>query len=246
MKNWMPDASERFESYKGRVRLAVAGNPTVDADDVLQDIQAHVDAELGPTSGPVTLLALERVLESLGSPAQWEGATSGGAEAEPGVSMAEHARRFAARWETRLAGDWGSPVLLAVVTLAGLVTIETIGVLLLALAYFMGRGLLRHSSPPLTGARGTMALVPVALIAALLVGFAVATPLLIMGRASTTRALMGLGSWWILLGFAASREAERVRSALYPFADWFESTHARLLMLIGAGLLALGFLNQIT
>jgi hypothetical protein len=241
MKHWMPDASERLESYKGRVRVAVAGNPTVNADEVLQDIQAHIDAELGAGSGTVTLGALEGVLESLGSPSQWEDAAADTSADADGVF--EQARRFGAKWQTRLAGEWGAPVLLALVTLIGLFTLDSIGVLLLAFAYFMGRGVLRHASPPLTGSRRLMALAPVALISALIVGMAVATPILISGRKQTTSTLLALGSWWVLLGFAASREPARVRAGLYPLADWFEPTHGRLLIFIGAGLFALGFVN---
>jgi hypothetical protein len=245
MTTWLPDASERFESYKRRVRVAVAGNPAVDPDEVLQDIQAHVDAELGASPGPVTLNALESVLQQLGSPTSWDADTTTGRRGEPSPGLGEQLRRFSARWETRLAGDWGSPFLLLIVTLAGLITIRFGGVILLALAYFMGRGLIRHTTPPLEGGRRTMALIPVGLGAAFMVGLAVMTPLLIMGRGPMSEGLTGLGAWWTLLGFAASREAPRVRAALYPFADWFEATHARLLMFIGVAVLVLAFLNEI-
>ena len=52
MKTWTPDASEYFESWLGRVRLSVAGDPRVDADDVA--------ADLGRTSMPSSRPATNR------------------------------------------------------------------------------------------------------------------------------------------------------------------------------------------
>ncbi|MEZ5318081.1 MAG: hypothetical protein R2752_11825 [Vicinamibacterales bacterium] len=239
--NWTPEAEQRFESYKGRVRRAVAGNPTVDPDDVVQDIQAHVDAELGAASGPVTLGALEQVLETLGSPTQWDDGQAG-TDREP---LGIRARRLLRQMQAGLAGDWGLPVLLVVLTVVSLFLMRSVGLVLLALAYLTARSLLTRSTVPLGADQRKVILVPIAVVAALIVGVAVATPLLIMGRPRTVPAMTGLGVWWILLGLAASREPKRVRAALFPLADWFEPSHGRLLMLFGASLLGLAFVTAV-
>ena len=75
MKTWTPDASTHFEAWLGRARLSVACDPTVDADDIAQDLRAHVHAELEAVPEPVTVGALERVLDSLGNPTQWSDST---------------------------------------------------------------------------------------------------------------------------------------------------------------------------
>ena len=74
MKSWTPDASEYFEAWLGRVRTSVATDPTLDAEDIAQDLRAHVHAELAASPEPVTKGQLERVLDSLGSPTQWSDA----------------------------------------------------------------------------------------------------------------------------------------------------------------------------
>ena len=49
----------------------------MDPEDVAQDLRAHVHAELQEVPEPVTVGALERVLDSLGTPAQWSVTTKG-------------------------------------------------------------------------------------------------------------------------------------------------------------------------
>ena len=43
--------------------------------------------------------------------------------------------------------------------------------------------------------------------------------------------------WWILVGIVAAREPKHVRSALKPFAETFDTTHGRMLSLIGLAFL---------
>jgi hypothetical protein len=42
-----------------------------------------------------------------------------------------------------------------------------------------------------------------------------------------------VGLWWIVVGLIAGHEVKRVRSLLKRFADGFDRTHARMLMLVG-------------
>ena len=240
--NWTPEASARFESYKGRVRLAVAGNPAVDADDVLQDIQAHVQAELGASGEPITIGALDRVLEGLGSPSQWDDAEEPSSSAK--VSFRDWLRRASALWHQRLSGDWGGPVLVAVLTIVSLNLFQTVGLPLLALCYVTGRGMLTRR-PDLIGPPRWLAAVPVVTAAALIIGAVVAFPILLDGNGRRVP-FMALGFWWMLLGIAVAREPRPVRAALYPLADWFEPNHGRLMSALGIGLIALAVLRELT
>jgi hypothetical protein len=237
--NWTPEASARFESYKGRVRLAVAGNPGVDPDDVLQDIQAHVQAELGASGEPITIGALDRVLDGLGSPSQWDAVDA--PPSASGASFRDWVRRSTTLWHQRLSGDWGGPVLVAVLTVVALDSFQTIGLPLLALCYVIGRGMLARRTD-LTGPPRWLAAAPVVAAAALLIGAVVAFPILIDGNGPRVP-LMALGFWWILLGYAVAREPRPVRAALYPLAEWFEPTHGRLLTALGIAMVVLGIVR---
>lgn len=231
MRDWTPDASERLELYMGRVRATVAGAPAVDPDEVLQDIRSHVDAELASSSDPVTVGALDVVLERLGSPAQWGVAP----ETLSKVSPARRLKEAAALWQARLAGEWGTPVLLTVLAVVGALSFDFGGFLLLGLVYFIGRGMLMQAPPTLVGFRRLLVWSPVALVAAMVAGVVVTVPVL-SGFVRVPRELQLVGLWWMLLGFASSREPGRVRWALYPLANWFEPSHGRLLLLLGTGL----------
>jgi hypothetical protein len=66
-----PEAQQRLNEYLTDVRAALAGCPTVDADEIEQDICAHIAAEFPPSFGPVSKLDLEPVLARLGRPEQW-------------------------------------------------------------------------------------------------------------------------------------------------------------------------------
>ena len=123
MKTWTPDASEYFESWLGRMRLSVAGDPRVDANDVAEDLRAHVHAELAASEEPVTVCALERVLDSLGNPAQWDNGSAAGAP-QPKRSRGDWVQRNVldglSEFQARLGGDLGMPVVLLVLTVLGL------------------------------------------------------------------------------------------------------------------------------
>jgi len=71
MKELDPDASRRLEHYLGQMRAALRGSPSVDPEDVETDVTAHIQSELATVPAPVTLSALDAVLERLGSPLRW-------------------------------------------------------------------------------------------------------------------------------------------------------------------------------
>ena len=252
MKSWTPDASQHFESWLGRVRTTVSDDPTVNPDDVAQDLRAHVYAELEAAQEPVTVPDVERVLTSLGSPNDWSVLT----KEQLGLhATAVDKERFHVRLEKdvmaavrdlqqRLATtDWGMPVLLGVLSLVGVVTLnEGIGLLPLLVAYFVARSIVTYAPEKIVGRRGWFVYTPLAIGAATVTALVLCFPLMLQIGAYrgphaplfSEASIWALGLWWMIVGFVASREVKRVRTALKPFADAFDETHARMLMLIGA------------
>jgi hypothetical protein len=237
MKTWTPDAAEHLESWLGRARLSVAGDPSLDAEDIAQDLRAHVHAELEAMPEPVTMGALERVLDSLGNPAQWSDTIR-----QPTQSSAAWFERNVTNvltaWQQRLAADWGMPVLLLVLTLIAVPTFETIGAPLLLFAYFVARAQVTYAPHPVAGRRKLMVYLPLGLGAGVLTGLVLGFPLTFRSTGTNPmETLWILGSWWVLVGIVAAREPRRVRSALKPFAETFDASHGRMLTLIGAAFL---------
>ena len=239
MKTWTPDASAHFEAWLGRVRLSVAGDPTVDAEDVAHDLRAHVHAELAEIPEPVTVGALERVLDSLGNPSQWSDPVKPGESSE--AWFQRNVAGVVTEWQQKLAGDWGLPVLLLVVTLIAIPTFNWIGVPLLLFAYFVARSHVTYAPQMVVGRKRWMVYFPLAIGAGVLTGLVLGFPLtfrgLRSGYADTFETLWVLGSWWVLVGILAAREPKRVRVALKPFADAFDASHGRMLALIGGAFL---------
>lgn len=249
MKTWTPDASEHFESWLGRVRLSVAGDPSINPDDVAQDLRAHVHAELETLEEPVTVTALDRVLDGLGNPAQWTDAASPAAPASKAAWMQRSVVDAITASQKALAGDWGMPIMIAAVTLFSLPVFDDGGAFVLACMYFIARSHVTHAPQTLTGRRKWLIYLPLAIGAGLLAGLVLAFPVLLTtGTFRGTRVfgnfwqmqfqlLWSVGAWWVVVGFLTAREPKRVQSALRPFADGFAPTHGRLLMMIGAALL---------
>ena len=241
MKTWTPDASAYFEAWLGRVRSSVAADPTIDAEEIAQDLRAHVHAELEAMPEPVTKTTLEPVLASLGNPTQW---SDGVKPLQPATTVRFYtgAGDTVAEWQQKLAGEFGMPVLLAILTLIGIPTIDNvIGLPLLAFTYFVGRSHLLYAPQGLAGARKWMVYFPVAIGAGLLAGVVLAFPLTLYGPGGEEfQRMWSLGLWWILVGILAAREPRLVRSALKPFGDSFEASHGRTLSLIGASFVVAG------
>jgi hypothetical protein len=71
MKELDPEADRRLARYLDQMRAALRGSRTVDPVDVEADVTAHIQSELASLTAPVTLTALDGVLERLGSPRRW-------------------------------------------------------------------------------------------------------------------------------------------------------------------------------
>jgi hypothetical protein len=237
MKTWTPDASQHFETWLGRVRSSVARDPSLNADDIAQDLRAHVHAELETAAEPVTVGALEQVLTSLGTPPQWGGTVT---EARPRVKFYEgSAANKMTEWQELLAGEWGVPVLLFVLTIIAIPTFDSIGLPLLAVAYLVARSKAVYAPKDLDGVKKWIVYLPLAVGSGVLAGFVLAFPIII-GNANRFEMVWILGLWWVIVGLLAAREPKHVQAALQPFASGFDASHGRMLSLIGAAFVIAG------
>ena len=237
MKSWTPDASEHFEAWLGTVKRSVAADPTLNPDDITQDLRAHVHAELEAAAEPVTVGAVDQVLTSLGNPAQW-----GDSIRLPNDLKTAWFQRnvvdVVTEWQKKLAGDSGVPVLLLVLTLVAIPTFDHIGFFLLAFAYFVARAQVTYAPATLVGKKKWLIYLPLGIGSSVLAGLVLGFPFFLEGDfLQPLEGMWALGCWWILVGILAAREPKAVRAALKPFAETFEASHARLISLIGAALL---------
>jgi hypothetical protein len=65
------DAKAAYGDYLNRVRASVASAGTASPEDVLTDLREHVDQELRSSEEPVSLKAMQVILERLGDPREW-------------------------------------------------------------------------------------------------------------------------------------------------------------------------------
>jgi len=71
MIQYTPDAQALVDDYLRQVRAYVGASPTADVNDVLRDIQEHLERELAGAAQPVSADEVRPVLARLGSPAAW-------------------------------------------------------------------------------------------------------------------------------------------------------------------------------
>jgi hypothetical protein len=71
MTELTPTAESRLNAYLNELRRVLSGSPTVDPADVERDVRDHIDAALVGEAQPVGDSALNKVLQTLGSPSQW-------------------------------------------------------------------------------------------------------------------------------------------------------------------------------
>lgn len=236
MKTWMPDASDHFEAWLGRVRLSLGGDARVNADEIAQDLRAHVHAELADSPDPVTIPALERVLDGLGNPASWSEPPAPTAKPKRDWFRTNVSDAFATG-QKRLADGLALPLILVALTGLGLLQLvsnDVASVFLIGMAFLIARAHVIHAPHQVTGRRRWAFYLPLAIVLGALAGVVLAFPVVLAGRGGDawTR-IWTLGAWWVFVGFVTGREPKRVRAVLRPFADTFEPSHARVLMLIG-------------
>ena len=241
MKSWTPDASQYFETWLGRARTSVAGDPTVDPEDVAQDLRAHVHAELAAAPEPVTMGELTRVLDSLGTPAEWNVTAKDQPKERLHVRLERDVVAGVREIQKRVAADLGMPLLVGLVTFAGMVTFYDGGIFLVLLAYFVARSQVTYAPDTVTGRKRWLIYAPLAIGAGSLTALVLFFPTMLQGGPFggyfRAQDMWVLGLWWSFVGFVAAREVKRVRTLLKPFADGFERSHARMIMLVGAALM---------
>lgn len=65
------EAEKVRDKYLEKVRMYIGMSKTADADEVLRDVNEHIDRELQNSAQPVSKEDLTAVLDRLGSPRQW-------------------------------------------------------------------------------------------------------------------------------------------------------------------------------
>jgi len=64
-------ARKTLSEYLDQVKRSLKGVKYIDADEIVQNVNEHIENELGETPEPVSSEKLGAVLEKLGSPLQW-------------------------------------------------------------------------------------------------------------------------------------------------------------------------------
>ncbi|MDQ3068551.1 MAG: hypothetical protein M3R55_02330 [Acidobacteriota bacterium] len=235
MKTWTPDASQHFEAWLGRARVSIAGDPSIDPDEVAHDLRAHVHAELEAMPEPVTVKALDSVLSSLGNPTQWSDTVRPAAE-RPARWYRHNVADAVADSQRALAGEWGMPVLLALLTLLSIPTFGDGGAVLLVVAYIIARAQVRYSPRKLTGSSRWLLYMPLAVGNGLLAGMVLSFPITLGMARHRFEIVFIMGVWLIIVGMVAAREPKRVQAAMRPFAGGFTESHGQMIALAGAAL----------
>jgi hypothetical protein len=63
-------ARKSLSEYLDQVKRSLKGVKYIDAEEIVQNVNEHIESELGETSEPVSSEKLDAVLERLGSPQQ--------------------------------------------------------------------------------------------------------------------------------------------------------------------------------
>ncbi len=71
MTQFEPEAEKIWQDYVSQVRKYLNASKASDSDEIIADLNDHVERELESISQPVSIAQLETVLERLGSPRQW-------------------------------------------------------------------------------------------------------------------------------------------------------------------------------
>ena len=64
-------ARKSLSDYLDQVKLSLKGVKDIDSDEIVQNVNEHIENELGDMTEPVNSEKLNAVLEKLGSPLQW-------------------------------------------------------------------------------------------------------------------------------------------------------------------------------
>ena len=65
------NAQQSLDEYRSKVNILLKGVKSVDSDEIVQNINEHIENELTGYPEPVSSEDLNTILEKLGSPYQW-------------------------------------------------------------------------------------------------------------------------------------------------------------------------------
>lgn len=256
---------DRLDEYLGRVRRALSGHPEIDHEEVVADVQSHVEEALRERPAPVGEDDVTAVLDRLGAPGRW--------------APAEERRG----WRGTLArirggpDDWRLAYLCFGLTLVALIAMPFGGILLLIPAFVLARGTLalaEERDQPLEAQRWLVYPVLVAVyvpLAAVILLWPVLVSPAVFSPGGLIDFLQGMwripfpphgspehwtrsaawtavatGAWWSVVGGTAAIRPVLVRRLFLPFASGFRRSQAWAPVLIGvlaslAGIAVLAF-----
>ena len=185
--HWTPDAVQRLDEYLDETRRQLSAETGIDHDEVIDDLRAHVHAELRDVRTPVTRDALERVLHTLGSPA------------EPRRDAASSFR------------EWTPALMVFGLFATGILLFAYVPYLVILSAIVARAVVAREGSTETSGGKVWLILPPLVLIWTMIVGAVLSGPFFPAGEILVRRAggtatpavlaALGivLGMWWLLL-----------------------------------------------
>jgi hypothetical protein len=267
MTELTPTAESRLNAYLNELRRVLSGSPAVDPADVERDVRDHIDAALVGEAQPVGDSALNKVLQTLGSPSQWLFESS--RPHHPPVvtfsivkqSMAAYFRHLAGGPESYRLAHWSLLVFVAGWGLALLVKYPFPLAVAMPLSFIFSRAALSLFGVDRVTIGQKWLLYPILVVTYLLllvvivvvpVALSVESVAIAARRASdvvTWREISvavstALGGTLLALGIVSTLIPGAVRSVFHPFARWWSRRSGLRLMYAGLiGLLIAGLLS---
>lgn len=249
MARMTPDARNRVDAYVRQVRSSLVGAQGVDADEVIEGIREHLEHALAGHAEPVTVDALEPVLEDLGRPLEW-------------TDLGHTTWRTVLSRLHRGPEDWRLAYLTLASFVLGLAFADLLW-FLIPTSFFLGRAgvaAVLATGADLDGRRwllypplvlGYAVVVPAAVIWPVIAIHAGVSPggflVEILGVRSWNAGLLmpeawptvgpwaglALGAWWSLAGLTVRARPHWLSAFVRPFAEGARGEHGRLLYLPG-------------
>ena len=246
MKQLTQSAQQCLDKYLDEVRLCLKGVKSVDSDEIMRDINEHIEQELVSADEPVSSTELETVLRRLGNPQQWT----------PDEELSWY-REMLLRLRTG-PDDWR----LGYITIGVFVLACITGpgaFLLLPLSYYLARVTLNVSGgPQQLGNQKYLIYPPLACIYLLFTIAVLSVPFSLIGIADGFErelsnklavtnypywifvwfvVLIIAGTWWLVVGILSRRIAKKI---YYPFPEGLARAIPLMVCIIGMMLIVGG------
>jgi len=247
MINLPDNARKHLDNYLQQVRTCLKDCPTVDADEVEQNIKEHIESELQDSSEPVSFAALDDILKRLGSPQQW---------------LPEEIswwRKIILRLRTG-PEDWRLAYISFALLVVGFIILPS-SIVLIPASFIVARAALSEVADSSELKAQKCLIYPSLIVSCSVIAFILFFGGMVLGAclaevlwdltwirevaymgtvtfaASITVTITALS--WIILGAVFCKWPGLVRSIFKPFADWFNRKHAIILTCVGFALLVL-------